>query len=408
MLWIAVRILFLSPRQCWPAVNGARLREYHCLRALGRHAAVTYVYFSGSGEKPLTPEDLPFCERIIGVPKSKPYQWRNLLRGLAGNRPLSVLNYMSTEMRRALATLPAPSEFDLVHVDSIHMMGYAELFPRAKIVYNWHNIESELMRRYSSTVHSRVRSLYAAHTAAKLERLEQEILRTAFGHVVCSERERAQLQRLAPAARIAVMENGVDIQYFAASKSQPETAIETPFRIVFAGKMDYYPNVDAMTWFARGIWPAIRKRIPSIRLSIVGADPAPAVTALREIPGVEVTGTVSDLRPYYRGALAAVVPLRTGGGTRLKILEAMAARVPVVSTQLGAEGLGVTPGRDILIASADAAPDWVERLARLADSPGERARIASAAFDLVESRHDWTLLGESLWSTYDRWLRGAG
>ena len=207
-------------------------------------------------------------------------------------------------------------------------------------------------------------------------------------------------------ARIAVVENGVDVQYFAPLKNQPETAVETPLRIVFTGKMDYYPNVDAMTWFARGIWLAIRARIPSIRLSIVGSDPAPEVTALREIPGVEVTGTVDDLRPYYRGALAAIVPLRTGGGTRLKILEAMAARVPVVSTQAGAEGLNVTPGRDILIAGLDA-PAWVEQLVQLADSPAERTRLASAAFDLVASRHDWPLLGESLWSAYDDWLRGA-
>lgn len=399
-----MKILFLSPRQCWPPRSGAKLREYHFARALGERAGLTYAYFADPGEKPLTLEQLPFCERIVSVPKPAAYGIAKLARGVFGRWPLPVLNYTSGEMRRAIAQLPGARDFDLVHFDSIHMLRYAEQLGAARVVYNWHNIESELMRRYGHSVPSLARRLYASHTARKLEGLERQILGSGFGHIVCSERERVQLQHIAPLARIAVIENGVDTRQFTELEQGPE-ALD---RIVFIGKMDYYPNVDAVTAFVRGVWPRIRERMPSLRLSVVGADPAPSVLALREVAGVEVTGTVPDVGPYYRGSLAAIVPLRTGGGTRLKILEAMAARTAVISTEVGAEGLSVTPGRDILIAEASSTEAWIEHLTVLAGSPQRREQITNAAFELVQSRYDWSLLGEKLWSKYGEWLRSAG
>ena len=143
-----------------------------------------------------------------------------------------------------------------------------------------------------------------------------------------------------------------------------------------------------------------------MRLMIVGANPTPAVSALGAIPGVTVTGTVPDVRPYYHNALAAIVPLRTGGGTRLKILEAMAAGVPVVSTVLGAEGLAVTPGSDILIADADDPQHWIDHLNALAQIPVRKNQIR-AALDLVRTRYDWEIVGQTLNDTYAAWLREA-
>jgi len=136
----------------------------------------------------------------------------------------------------------------------------------------------------------------------------------------------------------------------------------------------------------------------------VGANPSPDVRALAEIEGVTVTGTVPDVRPYYRDALAAIVPLRSGGGTRLKILEAMAAGIPVISTALGAEGLAVTPGRDILMADADDAEAWIGHLTCLTESAGLRGQLIAAGRHLVQSRYDWEILGEILATTYQDWL----
>jgi glycosyltransferase involved in cell wall biosynthesis len=169
--------------------------------------------------------------------------------------------------------------------------------------------------------------------------------------------------------------------------------------------MDYFPNSEAATFFANRIWPHVRSRLDGAELAIVGANPGPGVLALGELPGVKVTGMVSDVRPYYREALAAVVPLRTGGGTRLKILEAMAAGVPVISTPLGAEGLEVVDEENAMLVDPDDTEGWAARLVSLAQSPARRAELTEAGLRLVQSRYDWENLGSKLVATYERWLR---
>jgi len=400
-----MRILFLSPRQCWPPLSGAKLREYYFARALGQHAAVTHVHFTEPGAAPLTRADLPCCRDVISVPKPRAYTPWKIVRGLAGRWPLPVLNYTSSEMSSALTRAIRGQHFDLVHLDSIHMAASVEPIAEAmggkpRIVYNWHNIESEVMRRYKAGERSPVRRLYSAITARQLEALERSILHSAFGHVVCSDRERDQLLNVAPEARIAVVPNGVDTAYFenTTTPAVPRT------RIVFVGLMNYHANVEAAVSFARDVWPRLRSRLPGVSLTIVGASPAPAALALRRLPGIEVTGTVPDVRPFYREALAAIVPLRTGGGTRLKILEAMAAGVPVVSTPLGAEGLDVTPGENIILADPDDPDAWIRELATLAESESRRQQLTESGRRLVREHHDWRILGELLCQTYFRWL----
>ncbi len=394
-----MRILFVSPRQCWPPQSGAKLREYHFLRALAEANEVTYAHFTEPGSPALTRSDLPFCAAVLAVPKPPAYSAAQLVRGLVGRWPVSVLNYTAPPMRDALARLAGP--FDLVHLDSMHLARYEEGLGRPRrVIYDWHNIESELMRRYAESSPSWARRQYASITARKLARVERDLLRDAFGHIVCSERERAEIAALAPAARVEVVENGVDTAYFAGLRDGAPAR-----RIVFVGTMDYAPNVEAALWFARELWPAVRAASGDLTFSIVGAKPTPAVQALASLAGVEVTGTVPDVRPYYRDALAAVVPLRTGSGTRLKILEAMAAGVPVLSTPLGAEGLAVTPDKDIVLLDAADAAAWAREIRTLAAEPARAEALAAAGVALVRNRYDWTNLGRRLAARYTEWTR---
>jgi glycosyltransferase involved in cell wall biosynthesis len=223
---------------------------------------------------------------------------------------------------------------------------------------------------------------------------------------VCSARERDELAALAPAARIEVIENGVDAARFPAAP-RPATSRN---RIVFVGLLNNQANMKAVLWFTQRIWPALHQRFPHWKLTLVGADPAPAVLALAREPSVEVTGTVPDVAPYYEEAIAAVVPLLSGSGTRLKILEAMAAGVPVVSTPIGAEGLDISDGENILLAPADTPgylEQWIASLEALASQGPRWIKLAAAGRTVVESRYNWDVIGAKLFDTYSRWLSAS-
>ncbi len=416
-----MRILYLSPRQCWPTNSGAKLRDYYLLRALSERASVHFAYFAEHGAAAIPHQALPGCAAIQAVPRPSMYTFRTILGGLLGSDPISVLNYTSDAMRQASAALTriagagtndAAQSFDYLHLDAIHLARYPESLAAIgctpRVVFNWHNIESEAMRRYGQTEDALLRKLYARITARKLEALEARILRDAFGHIVCSRREQEQLRKINPAARVEVVENGVDCNYFG-DRPEPEASPhgESP-RFVFVGSMDYYPNIDAVESFVETVWPTVRRNIAGAQLTVVGARPGQRILRLQGREGISVTGTVSDVRPFYWGATASLVPLRTGGGTRLKILESMAAGVPVVSSPLGAEGLEVADGREILLAEPGAASDWTNHLVTLWRDRDSHQRLAAAGKACAQSIYDWPILGTKLAGIYSRWLSHEG
>jgi len=340
-------------------------------------------------------EGMGFCQEIVrSTPPQRYTPWK-LLRGVLGSTPISVLNYTTADMWATVRELLRRKTFDVLHVEGIVMSAYVSLAPPPiKVVHDWHNIESELMQRYATTDPSPMRRWYARQTANRLVALEEDLLRRDV-HLVCSDREARELERRSPGARIHVVPNGVDAAYFA---DAAESDACGRYRLLFVGAMDYHANVEGALDFAK-LWPEIHRVWPHLRWTLAGSNPVPAVRALADMPCVEVTGTVPDLRPYYATAVAAVVPLRTGSGTRLKILEALAAGVPIVSTALGAEGLAVKSGEHLLLAGTDA--DWLEALHRLVDHPAEGQRLAAAGRKLVLQTYDWSVIGASLRSIYE-------
>jgi glycosyltransferase involved in cell wall biosynthesis len=389
-------------------LSGAKLREYHLAKALGTQGWLHYVFFSAANGVVPSGSDLPFCGGITPVAPAKLYGKANLIRGVMGRWPLPVLNYTSQEMTDVLQKVARSRQFQIVQLDSIHLAPYEallrRLLPQARIVYDWHNIESDILRQYAKRGPTLARRRYAAITARKMAQLESKILHSAHGHIVCSDRERERLLQLAPQARVEVIENGVDVHRFPATfRAGPERR-----RLVFVGLMNYHANVDAAVWFTERIWPALRRQFPQLTLTLVGAEPSPEVMELAKQERVEVTGTVPDVAPYYAEAVAALVPLRSGGGTRLKILESMAAGVPVISTRIGAEGLEVTPGQDILLAPAEDGPEleqqWSAAVQSIVTDPGLWLQMARAGRQRVEGQYDWGVLGTRLVETYRRWI----
>ena len=280
---------------------------------------------------------------------------------------------------------------------------------------DWHNIESEIMRRYGETTLGLARRLYAQRTAGLIEDMELRLLRACDVHTIASRRELERLRQREPKATLVAVGNGVDVEAHAPAeiaaawnRMEPR-ARAAEGSVLFVGSMDYHANIDGAVEFARQIWPRFQEaeRNSSAGAArefvIVGRKPAPEVTALAAIPGIRVTGTVPDVRGYYRGALAVAVPLRIGSGTRLKILEAMAAGVPVVSTRLGAEGLDVTHGENILL--AETPQEFIRALQDLSGESPLRAKVIEGARRLVASEYDWPLLGERLFEAHQEAVR---
>lgn len=392
-----MRVLYFSPRICWPTISGAHLRDYYFARTLARNADLTYVGLvneesSAQAEQLRRRLEPQRGTKVYALRRDAGYRPINILRGLIGPTPLNVLNYTSQNVITALEPILREQSFDVIQIESMHLIAYAQyirrIAPRTRLILDWHNIESEILARYADNDSNPLRAIYARRTSKLSRGVEDDLLRLCHAHTVCSQREKEVLQARVPNARIEVVGNGVDCEFFADNAQSSEK-----LDVLYMGRMDYHANIDAALHFAKNTWPLIHARRPELRLTIVGAQPPEAIRALAS-DNVVVTGTVDDVRPYYHSALVSVVPLRVGGGTRLKVLEAMAAGTPVVSSTLGAEGLAVTHGKDILI--ADTPEAMVDAVVTMqADSPQRRQMIANAR-QLVQTRYDWNVVGEVL------------
>lgn len=409
-----MRVLHFAPRVCWPLDTGAKLRNYHLARILSGHAHLTLLAFTDQEEQPTGALE-EFYEQVSTVPRDAGYTFPKILRGVLGRTPLPVLNYTTAAMKQALERTLSAQQFDIVQVESIHLMAYLsilrEAHPRPLVVCDWHNIESELMQRYSESESNAARRAYARKTARMMSDSEGRALQEFDAHVAVSQRDADKLGEINSQARVFVIENGVDTNFYsdeqieiAYRKAKPSETSGEKNRIVFVGSMDYHANVDGVVNFAREVWPQVRDRLKGLTFTIVGRDPAPEVRELAAMPGLEVTGTVDDVRPFYREAAAAVVPLKVGGGSRLKILEAMAAGVPVVSTTLGAEGLNVKHGENILI--ADTNQQLIDAIRSVVEDEGLRQRLSAAGRTLVSHHYDWSRLGTNLFEVYQQLLGG--
>ncbi|HLK32896.1 MAG TPA: glycosyltransferase [Terriglobales bacterium] len=328
------------------------------------------------------------------------------MRGLLGSSPVTVLNYTSSKLRKQLELLLRQQRFDSIQMEGTPLAAYLPVLRNqgrgVAVVCDWHNIDSEVMLRYSQHAPDLLRRLYAKRTASQLQKVERQLARQCDAHTMVSERDRSALLHWHPAADAFVIENGVDVEQFAPTFPVSTTDNPSPDRsdVVFVGSMDYHANIDAVLYFVRQVWPQVRSANPRLHFTIVGSNPTAEIRQLAVPGSIQVTGTVDDVRPYYTRAVAAVVPLQIGGGSRLKILEAMAAGVPVVSTTLGAEGLAVTPGLDIVLADTPGA--MAAAILEVAAATERQQALARHGRRLVEQRYDWRAIGESLFQIHQR------
>ncbi|MEM2046086.1 MAG: glycosyltransferase [Candidatus Bathyarchaeia archaeon] len=390
-----MKVLMLSPTFPYPLNMGAKIRIYYVLRELARGGhEVTLVCLAEGGIKPLELEVIKsYCRRLEIVPvKLKSRTW-TALRALFSHKTYGLAKFESVELRKRIADAFC-KPYDIVWVHFMENLVYLPEFnlnSKPLVILDQHNADELFWANYARSGLPWVR-FFAWQNIWKLRRFQRQVLRLVDVVLSVSE-EDAAFTRMClpnPSTQVWVVPNGVDTEYF-----QPQSNKERQNRIIFCGAMDIFMNIDAVVWFARNVFPKLREAVPDAEFWIVGRDPTPDVRALGAIPGVYVTGRVEDVRPYYAKAKVAVAPFRYGGGTKLKVLEAMALGVPVVATPIGSQGLGVEPGRHLFV--ADNSEVFSQQVIMLLEDEVLRRQIALNARRLVEQKYSWeSIVRESI------------
>lgn len=393
-------ILYLTPYLPYPPTQGAAMRNWHILRHAAQGRDVGLVSFVRSPAEERGAEALrSLCRDVRVVPAPAHGRLRRLRSLLAGRQADMAVRLWSPAFAAAVEALLADGRYQVVQAEAIEMAPYLWQ-TKGRSVFDEHNAEYLLQWRAYRTDLAQGRLAPALYSAAQFRRLatfERRALYRATRCVAVSAADRAALRRLAPGLPIEVIPNAVDTTYYTPA-GEPD---ERP-GLVFTGAMGYRPNVDGAAWFCREVLPRVRRAVPGARLTVAGRGPAPAVRRLGRLAGVEVTGEVTDIRPWIGRAQVAVVPLRMGSGTRLKLMEAMAMGRPVVSTTVGAEGLPA--GEESGVILADSAEAFAEAVVRLLCEPALRRRLGQAARRTAVERLDWR---HALWG-FDRLYESLG
>jgi polysaccharide biosynthesis protein PslH len=382
-----MKVLWVNTNFMHPTTKGGQIRTLEMLRHLSRWHEIHYVAIANPAYPEGPARAHEYCAKSYPFPykipdKRSPAFWIELMQGLTSSIPVAVARFNPPGMRGFLEDLIGRERFDRAVVDHLAPTSY---FPSlGQAVFFQHNVETVIWRRRARHSASALSRWYNGLQARRMYAYEGRVSRAA-GHIVAvSETDAREMRELFQVQQISVVPTGVNLEYF----ERPKGLAEAKTDLVFVGSMDWMPNVDGVQWFAGEVLPLILRRRPACTLTIAGRLPPPEIRRLAaENPQIRVTGTVSDIRPYVWDALVSIVPLRIGGGTRLKIYESMAAGVPVVSTTVGAEGLSVHPPDDIRLAdSAEAFADSCLEL--LGDEP-RRRQVASAAWEMVSGRYSW-------------------
>ena len=392
----SLKILFISSYFCLPPATGSRIRTMHLLKSLAAKHRVTYLAFADDDNQRQNVEAArALCCDVKVVFREHRYSPVDLLKGLVLSTPFTVLNFHHPEMTALAAAAQHSGDYDLVHAEGLHAAQYVDLSLPIPRVLSTHAVEWTIVQRFAKTTTNPLKRLYATLTYRKLRRYEGQMYGKFDRTILVMEEERELASEMSPGAKLVVIPNGVNMQEY-----QPDPAVvEEPLTLVFCGVMDSRSNVDAVLYFVREILPLIRRDVPEVKLRLVGQRPVPAIQRLGEQPGIEVTGFVPDVKPLVQSSTVAVIPLRIGGGSRLKILEALALNRAVVSTTFGAEGLDLQDGEHLVFADSPAA--FASATVALLRDPERRATLAAAGRQRVEEMYDWKAITAALPQLYE-------
>jgi len=394
-----VRILFITDYPPYPPISGDRIRVYSIIRRLAKQHQVSVAVALWTPDEAESISHLrQFCYRA----ETASIRWRHplnylpdLIRYALEGKPPELRFLYSKDLADKVRQMFLSEDFDIMHVEQSRMALYLEALPRSTNcarILAFQNVASSQYARLLHVERKLITKMRALLHSLMMRRWEPRYAERFDRCIAVSEADRRLLLAANPRLRIDVVPNGVDTQLY-----QPLSLEETRPALLFIGTMSYAPCVDAAIYFCKQILPRIRSALGQIGLWIVGANPTPGVSALRG-DGVHVTGRVDSVIPYYKRSAISIVPLRAGGGTRLKILESMALGRPVVSTSIGCEGLDVVNGEHLLV--ADSPEQFAEQAVRLLTDQTLYNLIRTNARQLVTARYDWDVIARKLLDVY--------
>jgi sugar transferase (PEP-CTERM/EpsH1 system associated) len=375
-----------------PLTSGGRSRSYNILRQLAkRHAVSVFTYYEPDPEDTHSAiaEHFSYLESLpIKVPlKGSANEKWHYLQNVFSSEPYSLRKYAHAEVRERLSDFLRHHHCDAIICDFLFSAPVIPWnFDGTKLFFS-HNVEARIWEQQLQKAKNSFWKGVCWYEAHRTARAERKYMRCADHVIAVSEVDRNVFSQFIDSGNISVIPTGVDVDYFS-----PNSGVPVPNTLVFTGSMDWRANQDGVLYFTREIFPAIQQRLPSASFWIVGRSPSREIRDLeQQFPNVHVTGTVPDVRPYIAKAAACVVPLRVGSGTRLKIFESMAMAKPVISTPLGAEGLPVVDGENILIAESHR--EFANAVVDLLDDPERQKRIGCAARQFVLNNHSVVAVG---------------
>jgi glycosyltransferase involved in cell wall biosynthesis len=400
-----VKVLVITTKSPYPLNEGRALRTYNLIREMARSHELHLVSFV---QDDLDVQGIATMRELCPVVRAVPLYLgasarlqllRDVLMEPFSDLPLPVLKYRTAAMRKVIAALRREHDYDMVHLDMLHLGAYMymDVLADLPVLLMEHNVEAQILARRADNQSSALRRAYLRYQQRKLEAFEARACRRADQVVAVSEPDVAQLHAMTGRGDVVCVPNGVDTSFF--QPAVDVTQAEPP-TLIYVGGFTWFPNLDAIDYFRREILPLVHRRMPGVRLKVIGRYPEAAlVNEIKADPAVELCGLVDDIRPHVHAAALYIVPLRIGGGTRLKILDAFAMGKAIVSTSIGCEGLDVEHGREIVV--ADAPQAFADEVLRLLADPGCAHELGAAGRQLVLDQYDWTAVGKGLARAYD-------
>jgi sugar transferase (PEP-CTERM/EpsH1 system associated) len=377
-----MRILFLAQRVPFPPNRGDKIATYHYVRHLARNHDVSVACLAdGRADLAYVAGLAPLVRSVDAVVCSPVRRRIRALSALAGSRPLTVAYFDEPELRARVRNRLADERFDVALVYGSGVAQYVDSYPDLPRVIQFSDLDSLKWEQYAAACWPPRRWVYRTE-ARRLLAYERRLASTFVRSLVCADRECDEFRRRIPGVPVNVVRNGVDLDRF-----RPAGRRREPHHLVFTGVMNYLPNVDGVTWFCREVLPRVRARVPETTFTICGSAPTPEVRALGRLPGVTVTGAVAAVEPYLARAAVAVIPVRIARGVQNKLLEAMAAGLPTVTTSAARAGVGAEEGRDLLV--ADDAEAFADAVVRLFEDGQLRDRMGRSARATVEANYGW-------------------